>query len=100
MEYIITQTIDFGLILVSGALTFDDHRAFSHLITEISAAGNKDVVFDAVNVEHIDSSGFGMLLVANETCHKGGGNFSIRNASSEIKALAEHIHISHILQID
>ena len=100
MQYTVKQTRDFVLVQLEGRLTSEDHRGFAEIVSRLSKAGDRHVIFDAGAVDYIDSSGFGMLIVANETAFKGGGEFRIRNAPEQFKQLARRVRAAHLMRID
>ena len=100
MDYQIKQTRDFLVLSPSGRLTSEDHRNFVEIIHQIGSAGDRHVIFDAIDVEYVDSTGIGMLIVAKETALRNGGRFRVRNACNQFKELAERIHADHIMWID
>jgi anti-anti-sigma regulatory factor len=73
---------------------------FAEIVAEIVQAEGRDVIFDAAGVEFIDSTGFGMLVVAHETAVKTAGGFRVRNASGPFLTLARRVHADHIMKID
>ena len=87
------------MLYLSGRLTHSDHRTFAEIVSRITKGGDRHVILDVGALEHIDSSGFGMLVVANEMACRNGGEFRIRHASPAFKELAERTHASQIMKI-
>ncbi|MEI6557618.1 MAG: STAS domain-containing protein [Rhodospirillaceae bacterium] len=99
VAYTIRQTRAFTVLYLSGRLTHEDHRTFAEIVSQIAAGGDRHVILDVGSLTHIDSSGFGMLVVANEMACRNGGEFRIRHASAPFKELAERTHASQIMKI-
>ena len=99
VEYTIKKTKAFTVLYLAGRLTHEDHRTFAGIVSQITQGGDRHVILDVGGLEHIDSSGFGMLVVANEVAARNGGEFRIRHASAQFKELAERTHASQIMKI-
>ena len=99
VEYSIKKTKAFTVLYLTGRLTHEDHRTFAAIVSEISHGGDRHVILDVGGIEHVDSSGLGMLVVASETASKNGGEFRIRHASGAFKDLAARVHASQIIKI-
>jgi anti-anti-sigma factor len=99
VEYSIKTTKAFTILYLSGRLTHGDHRTFAEIVSKITKGGDRHVILDVGGLEHIDSSGFGMLVVANEMACRNGGEFRIRHASPAFMELAERTHASQIMKI-
>ena len=57
---------------LSGRMTFHDHKEFRDMLGQLIEAGVQSYVFDLSNVEHVDSSGLGMLLLARDNAENAG----------------------------
>ncbi len=99
MEYTIKTTKAFTVLYLTGRLTHEDHRTFAEIVSQITRGADRHVILDVGGLTYIDSSGFGMLVVANEMASKNGGEFRIRHASAQFKELAERTHASQIMKI-
>ena len=99
VEYTIKKTRAFTVLCLTGRLTHEDHRTFAGIVSQITRGGDRHVILDVGGLDHIDSSGFGMLVVANEMATRNGGEFRIRHASAQFMDLAERTHASLIMKI-
>ena len=99
VEYAIKKTKAFTVLYLTGSLTHGDHRTFAEIVSQIIKGGDRHVILDVGGLTDVDSSGFGMLVVANEMASRNGGEFRIRHASPEFKELAERTHTSQIMTI-
>ncbi|MEI8393609.1 MAG: STAS domain-containing protein [Rhodospirillaceae bacterium] len=100
MEYELQQTTDFLVIRLSGRLSFGDHRTFSEIVNRIALAGERHTIVDVTDLASIDSTGFGMLVVAKEVATKASGGFRIRNANDQFVSLAERVCADRVMRID
>lgn len=48
-------------------------------VTELSAAGNKNIILNMAEVDYIDSTGLGALVVCSTSLRKTGGNIKLLN---------------------
>lgn len=66
MDYSITSTADARTAQLKGRLTFQEQRLFRTLIDDLFSDAAGQYVIDLRQVEYIDSSGLGMLLIARK----------------------------------
>jgi anti-anti-sigma factor len=57
------------------------------LMRDLVRSGVREMVFDLVRVEMIDSTGIGLLLSAHNSMTQTGGKFSVVRASAEVMDL-------------
>jgi anti-sigma B factor antagonist len=71
-----------GIILLdlNGRITVGkEATAFREAIAGLSAAGTRNVVLNLGDVDYIDSTGLGALVIAATTLRKNGGNVKLLN---------------------
>lgn len=100
MRYTTKRTKDFLLVHLIGRLSAEDHRTFAEIVSLINHAEDRHVILDVAELEDIDPSGFGMLIVANESAQRNNGEFRIRHASEHFKKMARRVHASRLMRID
>lgn len=59
----------------------------------------RNIILDLNNVETLDSSGIGMLVVINKRLKKIGGTFRIANLNDRLKCIFSTLHIDKLLNI-
>ena len=71
---------------LSGRMTFHDHKEFRDMLGQLIEGGVQSYVFDLAKVEHVDSSGLGMLLLARDNAENAGTtNVVLRNAPEAVR---------------
>jgi anti-sigma B factor antagonist len=71
-----------GIILLDlkGRITVGkEATAFREAISGLSAAGSKNLVLNLADVDYIDSTGLGALVIVATTLRKNGGNVKLLN---------------------
>ena len=83
-----SKTDERATLRLSGRFQFDSHRAFrSAYEVFLADAGVKVIVLDFSDVDYLDSSALGMLLLLRE--HVGGDDSDIRvvNSSPDVRKI-------------
>lgn len=88
MEYEIKQVGNDTEFDMRGRLTYTDHAALRDIIGRVSGGGtSKRVIFDFADVEFIDSSGLGMLLLALDAAKVNEIELVLRGAQGQVQRL-------------
>ena len=72
-----------------GRMGFSDHAAFRRVIAAFDGSPGQNVAFDLRDLETIDSSGLGMLIIAQEEAKKKNLTFSIESPRNDVKRLMD-----------
>lgn len=80
-------------------LTFSDHVVFRKLIEEVKDAKSKTCIFDVAQMDMIDSSGLGMLMIAHDEAQKAGFELKISNANGPVKQLLKLSRMDQLLKV-
>ncbi|HEV2200629.1 MAG TPA: STAS domain-containing protein [Bryobacteraceae bacterium] len=77
----ITEREREGIVILGlkGRLTAGESNPVREKITELVAAGKVNVIFDLANVEYIDSTGLGGLVISYTQIKKAGGALKLMN---------------------
>ncbi|MCX8507105.1 MAG: STAS domain-containing protein [Alphaproteobacteria bacterium] len=89
MEFELRNTDSILEVNLSGRMEFTDHIRFRELINSISNERSKSIVFNLSNLDFIDSSGLGMLIIANSIARQNKLNFSLRSPKEMVKRILE-----------
>ena len=81
MNYSISETGSDATVALSGTLTFDDHKTARELMRALTKGDATSVIYDLSKVSAIDSSGIGLLLMANDRLAKASKTMKIRGAT-------------------
>lgn len=77
----ITEREREGIVILGlkGRLTAGESNPVREKITELVAAGKVNIIFDLANVEYIDSTGLGGLVISYTQIKKAGGALKLMN---------------------
>jgi anti-anti-sigma factor len=84
-----------------GNIDFSNSQKLKDKLLELFEQDYKKVVMDFSEVESIDSSGLGKLLLFHKKLKEREGNLVIRNVESDyIKNMFEMIHLNKVIDIE
>ena len=88
------------VISPKGNIDFSNSQELKDELLELFDEDYKKVVLDFSEVESIDSSGLGKLLLFHKKLNEKGGSLVIRNVESDyIKNMFEMIHLDKVIEI-
>lgn len=90
---------DGARIVLTGSLGFTDHAAFRDMIAALGD-GRGPVVIDLAGVDHIDSAGLGLLLVARDRAAGLGRTLSLANARGQVARLLDLAQAADLFAIE
>lgn len=99
LSYRLQYADDAMVIYMKGRLTFAERSDFRDLLLEDSI-GCDHLVLDMRDLLFLDSSGLGMLLIANDQLTKKGMKLSIRGAHSQVAHVLRISQLSKIFPIE
>jgi anti-sigma B factor antagonist len=67
------------ILALKGRLTVGEASTVREKVTELVAAGHKNVIFDLAQVDYIDSTGLGSMVICFTTLKKAGGALKLVN---------------------
>lgn len=68
-----------AILSLKGRLTVGEASAVREKVSEVAAAGNINVLLNLENVEYIDSTGLGALVICYTSLKKAGGALKLVN---------------------
>jgi anti-anti-sigma factor len=89
MNYQIKKSPGMVKIALVGRMCFSDHAVFREIMKIFDLPAGESVVFDMSDLEIIDSSGLGMLIIARDESKKRGLDFIIENPKAEVRKLMD-----------
>ncbi len=81
-------------------LTTADHAAFRNILSRVKENGIKALVLDLSDLDWIDSSGLGSLILAKEAAGKAGAKLELRSPKGLVKELLELGRFDKMLNVD
>lgn len=81
MSFEISQTEREGIVILAlkGRLTVGEASVVREKVTQLAAAGRINVIFDLAQVDYIDSTGLGSMVICFTTLKKAGGTLKLLN---------------------
>lgn len=98
-----TKVIDTNEVVISpiGTIDFSNSQDLKEELLELFEQNYEKVIMDFSQVESIDSSGLGKLLLFHKKLKEKEGTLIIRNVESDyIKNMFEMIHLSKVIEIE
>ena len=68
-----------AVLTLKGRLTLGESNLVRERVTKLSAAGQHNIVIDLGNVDYIDSTGLGILVICFTSLKKQGGGLKLVN---------------------
>jgi anti-anti-sigma factor len=84
---------------MSQELTFEDHKTFKNLISQIENSGRTNWVFDVSGLTNVDSAGLGMLLYAHEQAQQHNWSLKVAGPQGQVRKMLELTQLGRIMQI-
>ncbi|MFW6001645.1 MAG: STAS domain-containing protein [Halanaerobium sp.] len=98
-----TELISNSQVVISpaGNIDFSNSQELKDELLELFEQDYKKVILDFSEVESIDSSGLGKLLLFHKKLKEKDGTLVIRNVESDyIKNMFEMIHLKKVIEIE
>ena len=86
-------------IRLSGRMTFAEHDRFRHVISAFDGPSGHQMVFDLSDLEFVDSSGLGMLLIARDVAQRKRLDFSLKGVRNEVRRVMTMAKFERIIPI-
>ncbi|MCA1906896.1 MAG: STAS domain-containing protein [Magnetospirillum sp.] len=99
MDIITTRSAASLRFLLKGSLSFRDKDTFAPILDAVADKANLDVVLDLSSLDHVDSFGIGLLLLANEQAAAHGRRFSLVNPQGAVARVFEMADLDAVLNL-
>jgi anti-anti-sigma factor len=99
MEINILEVEDATTIALKGRFDFQAHQQFRAAIDSLLKDGKSRLRVDLAEVNFIDSSALGMLLLARENCEKAGGNVVLDRPQEYVNKVLMLCHFDQLFQV-
>ncbi|CAK0759687.1 HptB-dependent secretion and biofilm anti anti-sigma factor [uncultured Gammaproteobacteria bacterium] len=100
MKHTLNETGGRLVIALEGNFIFSDHAAFQSVLERLHQQAVKDCVFDLAGLDFIDSTGLGMLVLANDVCERSGFFLRLINAHGQVRAVLERAEFGTIMTVE
>jgi anti-anti-sigma factor len=97
-----TQQIgDVTVVEMSGRLHLGNSLSYAeNAIIRLIDGGTRKLVIDLAQLDHIDSSGLGMLIYCGGRMEQSGGRMRVSGAVATVARVFEIAHADRVLQFD
>jgi len=93
------HTPEVGVLELDGRLLMgNDSRQIEWSVAELLKEGIKKVVFDLTNLEGIDSTGVGILVMCHAKLQKAGGGLRIAGPQGIVNDILLMTHIDRLMR--
>jgi anti-anti-sigma factor len=101
VETKIQQIGDVTVVEMSGRLLLGNSLSYAeNSVNRLIDGGTRKLVIDLARLDHIDSSGLGMLIFCGGRMEQSGGRMRIAGANASVARVFEIAHASRVLQFD
>lgn len=87
-------------VQISGRMTHADHRSFREILARVNEVAPRRVVFDLAQVEFIDSSALGMLLIVRDACVQQNRTIVLKNPTGQVEKLAKIAKLHKYFEVE
>ncbi|MGE5327281.1 MAG: STAS domain-containing protein [Deltaproteobacteria bacterium] len=97
---VVRKVEEVTILDLGGSLTQDrSAERFKTRISELLAAGAKQLAINLSRVSYIDSTGVGALLVAHNTIYHAGGSCTFFGVDEHTRQLLHRVHLDVVFRI-
>lgn len=86
-------------IKLNGRFTFDKHKDFRQVIKDQLTGKSRVIEIDFGQVDYLDSSALGMLLLAREQASQAGKTVALTNCRGNVKAVLDVANFQRLFEI-
>lgn len=84
---------------LKGTMTFRDKEAFAPVLAAVNGPGGRVVTIDLAELEHVDSFGIGLFLLANEQAQTAGVRLNLVNPRGNVARVFELANLDAVLHL-
>ena len=91
---------DIDVFAMSGRLTMgSDSQAVEWNLAKLLEENHKKVIFDLTNVNFLDSSGIGILVMCHAKLKKAGGALRVAGAQGMVRQIIEMTNVNKLVEL-
>lgn len=91
---------DIDVFAMSGRLTMgSDSQTVEWNLAKLLKENHKKVIFDLSNVNFLDSSGIGILVMCHAKLKKAGGELRIAGAQGMVRQIIEMTNVNKLVEL-
>jgi anti-anti-sigma factor len=101
MKIAIAKNDGAATLTLNGRFDFSSHREFRHASDEaLQSPGVKEIGVDFKNVDYLDSSALGMLLLLRERAHNANIQVTLLNCSGIVQQVLDVANFQRLFTIN
>lgn len=89
MAQVLTMESNIATILVDKDFNFETHKSFRNSIKEALESGARQITLEFKEVEYMDSTALGLLMVAKDTANEVDCEIKLQNVSGYARKILE-----------
>ena len=94
------QIASVTIVDINGNIVFGEDRAvLRNLIADLLSKGDKQIVFNLSDVDHIDSSGLSYLVSVYTSVRREGGELKLLNPTKKVQDVLRFTQLNAIFDI-
>src|SRR5271170_1632699 len=94
------QVGDVSVVDVKGRITLGEGNiVIRELVAELTAQGNKHIVLNLLEVDHIDSAGIGELVRTHSSLRRQGGQLKLASVSGKVKEVLKMTSLNSVFDL-
>lgn len=99
MQYVLSEDGTRTLVRIAGTFTFAHVKLFREVLEKMEASERTEFVFDLAQLEFIDSSALGQLLIAHEEAQRQGWRITLSGAQGIVRRSLESASFERFFEI-
>ncbi|MDD5241891.1 MAG: STAS domain-containing protein [Sulfuricella sp.] len=100
MKIAVEKKEETARLTLNGRFDFSSHRDFRHASDEaLQTPGIKEIAVDFTNVDYLDSSALGMLLLLRERAHNTHIQVTLRNCTGIVQQVLDVANFQRLFTI-
>lgn len=100
MKYSLKEAGETLVIALEGNFTFSDHSHFRGVLERLHKGAHKESVFDLAGLNFIDSTGLGLLVMANDIANRKGFSVRLIQARGRVRTLLDRAEFGTIMTVE
>lgn len=88
------------VFVLTGRMTFKDHKLFRDILNEVAKNVYQRAVFDLNSLEFIDSFGVGMLLIVKDAAENRSKSVILRRPQGQVEHMVQIAKLAKLFTVE
>ncbi|TAN55258.1 MAG: anti-sigma factor antagonist [Rhodospirillales bacterium] len=88
------------VFVLSGRMTFKDHKLFREILTDVAKKNYQRAVFDLNRLDFIDSFGVGMLLIVKDAAENRSKVVVLRRPQGQVEHMVQIAKLAKLFTME